>query len=57
MSTWGWVIQYGLVALLFLICLGVLIYLWGQERWVRWQDHRDARREARDTVSEVDPQP
>ena len=55
-STWGWVFPYGLTALLFLICLSALIYLWGQERWVRWQDHRDGRREARDKESGIDPE-
>lgn len=47
MSTWGWVIQYGLVALLFLLCVGVFFAMWGKDRWWRWLDHRDARREAR----------
>jgi hypothetical protein len=46
-STWGWVIEYGIVALLFLLCVGVFFAMWGKDRWWRWLDHRDARRAAR----------
>ncbi|MEO6414208.1 MAG: hypothetical protein ABIO48_16590 [Pedococcus sp.] len=56
MSTWGWVIEYGLVALVFLVCVGVFVYLWGQDRWLRWLDHRDAKREARAKQSGVSPE-
>ena len=47
MSTWGWVIEYGIVALLFLLCMGILVAMWGKDRWWRWLDHRDAKRAAR----------
>lgn len=55
MSTWGWVFEYGLVALMFIGCVGLLGYLWAQDRWWRWQDHRDAKREARAVLSETHP--
>lgn len=47
MSTWGWVIEYALVALLVLVAAVVLIALWAQDRIWRWQDRRDAKRERR----------
>jgi hypothetical protein len=52
-STWGWVIEYGIVALLFLLCVGVFFALWAKDRWWRWLDHRDAKREARASQPEV----
>lgn len=56
MSTWGWVFEYGLVALLFLLCVGVFVAVWGKDRWWRWLDHRDAKREARANQSGVTPE-
>lgn len=47
MSTWGWVFEYGLVAIVFIVCVALLTYLWAQDRWWRWQDQRDAKRDAR----------
>lgn len=47
MSYGGWVIEYGLVALFFLLCVSVFIFMWGKDRLWRWLDHRDAKREAR----------
>jgi hypothetical protein len=41
------VIEYGIVALLFLLCVGILVAMWGKDRWWRWLDHRDAKRAAR----------
>ena len=52
-STWGWVIEYGIVALLFLLCVGVFFAMWGKDRWWRWLDHRDAKRAARAGQDEV----
>jgi hypothetical protein len=53
MSTWGWVIEYGLVALLFLLCVGVFFASWGKDRWWRWRDHRDAKRASRTSHAEA----
>jgi hypothetical protein len=47
MSTWGWAIEYGLVALLVLGVVMLLIGLWAQDRIWRWQDRREAKRERR----------
>lgn len=47
MSTWGWLIEYGIVALIGLAVAGGLFALWGQDRLWAWQDHRDAKRERR----------
>jgi predicted PurR-regulated permease PerM len=55
-STWGWVIEYGLVAFLFLLCVGVFFFMWGKDRLWRWLDHRDAKREARARQSGVNPE-
>ena len=52
-STWGWVFEYGLVALLLLLCVVVFFAMWGKDRWWRWLDHRDAKREARSSHPEV----
>ena len=57
MSTWGWVIQDGITALLFLPCVGVLFGMWGKDRWWRWLDHRDAKRAARAQEQEINPEP
>ncbi|WP_270889603.1 hypothetical protein [Pedococcus sp. 5OH_020] len=52
MSTSGWVFEYGLVAFLFLLCVGVAFFAWGQDRVWRWQDRRDAKRGARQVGGE-----
>lgn len=47
MSTRGWMVEYGIVALLVLALAVGLIALWAQDRLWRWQDKRDAKRERR----------
>lgn len=47
MSTWGWVIEYGIVALMVVALLVGVVALWAQDRWWRWQDQRDAKRQRR----------
>jgi hypothetical protein len=47
------VIEYGIVALLFLLCVGVFFAMWGKDRWWRWLDHRDAKRDAGASQADV----
>ncbi len=45
MSTWGWVIEYGIVAVIVVMLALGFLALWGQDQLWRWQDRRDAKRE------------